>query len=100
MPPFGGFFGKFEVLRAGLQAELIPLAVLVVISSVISLGYYLKLIKIMWFDEPTEKFEAVDLSVMATVVLAAVVAGIVFMLFISELGTGGWATFAAAGLPR
>lgn len=100
LPPFGGFFGKFEVLRAGLQAELIPLAVLVVFASVISLGYYLKLIKIMWFDEPTENFEAVDLSVMATVVLSAIVAGIVFMVFISELGTGGWATFAAAGLPR
>jgi len=100
LPPFGGFFGKFEVLRAGLEAGLVPLAVLVVLASVISLGYYLKLIKIMWFDEPTEKFEAIDLSVMATVVLSAIIAGIVFMIFISELGTGGWATFAAAGLPR
>lgn len=100
LPPFGGFFGKFEVLRAGLEAGLVPLAVLVVFASVISLGYYLKLIKIMWFDEPTEKFEAIDLSVMATVVLSAIIAGIVFMIFISELGTGGWATFAAAGLPR
>ncbi|MEX1251674.1 MAG: NADH-quinone oxidoreductase subunit NuoN [Hyphomonas sp.] len=100
LPPFGGFFGKFEVLRAGLEGGLVALAVLVVFSSVISLGYYLKLIKIMWFDEPTEKFEAIDLSVMATVVLSAIIAGIVFMIFISELGTGGWATFAAAGLPR
>ena len=100
LPPFGGFFGKYEVLRAGLEAELIPLAVLVVIASVISLGYYLKLIKIMWFDEPTERFESVDMAVMGTVVISAIVVGIVFMVFISELGTGGWATFAAAGLPR
>jgi NADH-quinone oxidoreductase subunit N len=100
LPPFGGFFGKFEVLRAGLDAGLMPLAILVVIASVISLGYYLRLIKIMWFDEPTEKFENVDVSVMMTVVLSAAVAGIVFMVFISELGTGGWASFAAAGLPR
>lgn len=100
LPPFGGFFGKFEVLRAGLEAGLVPLAILVVISSVISLGYYLKLIKIMWFDEPTERFERVDMSVMGTVVLCSVVAGVVFMVFISELGTGGWATFAAAGLLR
>ena len=98
LPPFGGFFGKFEVLRAGLDAGLVPLAILVVISSVISLGYYLKLIKIMWFDEPTERFERVDVSVMGTVLLCSVVAGAVFMVFISELGTGGWATFAAAGL--
>lgn len=98
LPPFGGFFGKFEVLRAGLDAGLVPLAILVVISSVISLGYYLKLIKIMWVDEPTERFERVDVSVMGTVLLCSVVAGAVFMVFISELGTGGWATFAAAGL--
>lgn len=100
LPPFGGFFGKFEVLRAGLEAGLVPLAILVVLSSVISLGYYLKLIKIMWFDEPTERFERVDISVMGTVVLCSVVAGVVFMVFISELGTGGWATFAASGLLR
>ena len=100
LPPFGGFFGKFEVLRAGLDAGLMPLAILVVIASVISLGYYLRLIKIMWFDEPTERFENVDVSVMGTVVLSAIVAGLVFMVFISELGTGGWATFAASGLPR
>lgn len=100
LPPFGGFFGKFEVLRAGLDAGLLPLAILVVIASVISLGYYLKLIKIMWFDEPTERFENVEVSVMATVIATAVVAGLVFMIFISELGTGGWASFAAAGLQR
>lgn len=98
LPPFGGFFGKFEVLRAGLEAGLMPLAILVVIASVISLGYYLKLIKIMWFDEPTERFENVDVSVMGAVILSAVVAGIVFMVFISELGTGGWASYAASGL--
>lgn len=100
LPPFGGFFGKFEVLRAGLDAGLLPLAILVVIASVISLGYYLKLIKIMWFDEATERFETVEVAVMATVIATAVVAGLVFMVFISELGTGGWASFAAAGLQR
>lgn len=100
LPPFGGFFGKFEVLRAGLDADLLPLAILVVIASVVSLGYYLKLIKIMWFDEPTERFETVEVAVMATVIITALVAGLVFMIFISELGAGGWASFAAAGLQR
>jgi NADH-quinone oxidoreductase subunit N len=54
----------------------------------------------MWFDEPTERFERVDMSVLATVVLCSIVAGFVFMVFINELGTGGWATFAASGLVR
>lgn len=100
MPPFGGFFGKFEVLQAGLNAQLMPLVILVVISSVISLGYYLKLIKIMWFDEPAERLDPVDVSVMGVVLLSAVIAGGVFVVFISELGTGGWATIAASGLLR
>lgn len=98
LPPFGGFFGKYEVLRAGVDAGLMPLAIVLVVASVVSLGYYLRLLKIMWFDEPREAFERVDVSVLGTVVACAVVAGIVFMVFIGELGAGGWASYAAAGL--
>lgn len=98
MPPFGGFFGKYEVLMAGIAADLVPLAILLVIASVVSLGYYLRLLKIMWFDEPREAFERVDVSVLTTVVACAVIAGIIFMVFIGQLGSGGWASVAAAGL--
>jgi NADH-quinone oxidoreductase subunit N len=98
LPPFGGFFGKYEVLRAGVDADLVPLAIVLVIASVVSLGYYLRLLKVMWFDEPKEAFERVDVSVLGTVIACAVVAGVIFMIFIGELGTGGWASYAAAGL--
>ena len=97
LPPFGGFFGKWEVLNAGLDAGLLPLAVILVLASVVSLGYYLRLIKIMWFDEPTEKFEAIDGSVTFTVIASAVLTGVVFLVFIYQLS--GWAGNAAAGLP-
>jgi NADH-quinone oxidoreductase subunit N len=100
LPPFGGFFGKYEVLKAGVDADLIPLAIVLVIASVVSLGYYLRLLKIMWFDEPKETFERVDVSVLGTVLACAIVAGVIFMIFIGELGTGGWASYAAAGLGR
>ena len=96
LPPFGGFFGKWEVLNAGLDAGLLPLAVILVLASVVSLGYYLRLIKIMWFDEPTEKFEAIDGSVTFTVIASAVLTGVVFLIFIYQLS--GWAGNAAAGL--
>lgn len=97
LPPFGGFFGKWEVLNAGVDAGLVPLAIILVFASVISLGYYLRLIKIMWFDEPTERFEAVDGSVTLVVLLSALVAGILFLFFIYQLS--GWASGAALGLP-
>ncbi|KCZ50648.1 NADH-quinone oxidoreductase subunit NuoN [Hyphomonas pacifica] len=96
LPPFGGFFGKWEVLNAGLDAGLLPLAVILILASVVSLGYYLRLIKIMWFDEPTEKFEAIDGSVTFTVIASAVLTGVVFLIFIYQLS--GWAGNAAAGL--
>lgn len=98
LPPFGGFFGKYEVLRAGIDAGLIPLTIILIIASVVSLGYYLRLLKVMWFDEPKEAFERVDVTVIGTVVLSAFVAGIVFMIFIGQLGSGGWASFAASGI--
>lgn len=100
LPPFGGFFGKYEVLQAGIEADLVPLAILLVLASVVSLGYYLRLLKIMWFDEPREAFERVDASVLLTVVACAIIAGFVFMIFIGELGSGGWSSFAASGLTR
>lgn len=98
LPPFGGFWGKYEIVRAGLEGGLLPLAVILVLASVVSLGYYLRLIKIMWFDEPREAFERVDGGVLLTVLACAIMAGGVFMVFIGQIGTGGWASFAASGL--
>lgn len=95
LPPFGGFLGKWVVLEAGISAGLYPLAIVLVIASVVSLGYYLRLIKIMWFDEPTERFEAIDGSV-TLVVLASAMFVIVFMVFFFLLS--GWTTTAALGI--
>ncbi len=97
LPPFGGFFGKWEVFIAGVDANLIWLVVIAAFASVISCFYYLRLIKIMWFDEPQEKFESVDGSVMLTVLLSALLAGIIFMFFISRLA--GLTDGAVLGLP-
>ena len=51
IPPFIGFFGKFYVFIAALQQELYLLSILGVLASVISAFYYLRIIKIMYFDE-------------------------------------------------
>ena len=94
--PFGGFWGKLAIVEASLAAALLPLAILLVIASVVALGYYLRLIKIMWFYETRERFEPIDTSVILTVLFSALVAGIVFMFFINQLVT--WTDVAAAGL--
>ncbi len=51
IPPLAGFWGKFFVFKAALDAGLVWLAVIGVVLSVIAAFYYLKLIKVMWFDE-------------------------------------------------
>ena len=50
MPPFSGFFGKYYVFKAALNAGLTPVAVAGLIGSVVAAFYYLRLIKTMWFD--------------------------------------------------
>ncbi len=57
IPPLAGFFGKFYVFLAAIDANLYTLAVLGVLSSVVGAYYYLRLIKIIYFDEPAEPFE-------------------------------------------
>ncbi|WP_290782573.1 NADH-quinone oxidoreductase subunit NuoN [Arenimonas sp.] len=52
VPPFLGFWAKLEVLRAAVDSGLIWLAVLGVVCAVIGAFYYLRVIKVMFFDEP------------------------------------------------
>jgi NADH-quinone oxidoreductase subunit N len=56
IPPFGGFFAKYFVFIAAIEANLFTLAILGVLSSVVGAYYYLRIIKIMWFDEAAEPF--------------------------------------------
>lgn len=58
IPPLSGFFGKMYVVIATLQAGLGWLAVLGVISGVISGYYYLKVVKVMYFDAPAAEFDS------------------------------------------
>lgn len=57
IPPLAGFFGKFYIFLAAVNAGLVPLAVIGVLASVIGAYYYLRIVKIMYFDDPTVEFE-------------------------------------------
>ena len=58
IPPLAGFFAKFYVFLAAIQAGLYPLAVIGVLASVVGAYYYLAIVKIMYFDEPVRGFDA------------------------------------------
>lgn len=59
IPPMAGFFGKLYVFLAAIQAHLYTVAVIGVLTSVVGAYYYLRIIKIMYFDEPAEAFDPV-----------------------------------------
>ena len=56
IPPLAGFWAKWYVFLAAIDAGLYALAVIGVLASVVGAYYYLRIIKIMWFDEPVGGF--------------------------------------------
>jgi NADH-quinone oxidoreductase subunit N len=54
IPPLFGFWGKFVVFQAAVQADLVALAAIGIAASVIGAFYYIKIVKIMYFDEPAD----------------------------------------------
>ncbi|MFM1955593.1 MAG: NADH-quinone oxidoreductase subunit [Pseudomonadota bacterium] len=55
VPPTLGFYAKFAVLQAALQAGMVWLVVFAVLMAVIGAFYYLRIVKLMYFDEPKDK---------------------------------------------
>ena len=56
VPPLLGFWPKFYVFDAAVAADLTWLAVVAIATSVISAYYYLKIVKIMYFDDPAPAY--------------------------------------------
>ena len=76
IPPLAGFFGKLFVFKAAVDAGLFALAIIGVVASVISAFYYLRIIKIMYFDEPVDSLDGPltrELSLVITVTSIVVV---------------------------
>lgn len=57
IPPLAGFFGKFYVFMAAVDAGLVPLAIIGVLASVVGAYYYLRIVKIMFFDEEIDPID-------------------------------------------
>jgi len=57
IPPLSGFFGKLYVILGAIDAGQFGLAVAAVVASVIGCYYYIKVVKVMYFDEPVAAFD-------------------------------------------
>jgi NADH-quinone oxidoreductase subunit N len=57
IPPLSGFFGKLYIFLAAVQSGLWALAIIGVLTSVVGAFYYLRIVKIMYFDAPADAFD-------------------------------------------
>jgi NADH-quinone oxidoreductase subunit N len=71
IPPLAGFWAKWYVFLAAIKAGLYPLAVIGVVTSVVGAFYYLRIVKIMFFDESVEAFQPRERKISAVMVLSA-----------------------------
>ncbi len=95
IPPFSGFFGKLYVFYAAVQAGYWTLAVIGVLTSVLGAYYYLRVIKVMYFDDTQPAF---DLRAPSLSFVAAVGAIVTTLFFVFPAPIVGAAQAAAAVL--
>jgi NADH-quinone oxidoreductase subunit N len=69
IPPFSGFWAKYFIFTAAVQSGLWTLAVIGVLTSVVGAYYYIRIIKVIYFDQPAEVFDPrpASLSMLAAV---------------------------------
>ncbi len=85
IPPFAGFYGKMFVFLSAMEVGLYSLAVVGVLTSVVAAYYYLKVVKLLYFDEPVLGLERhVPFMSQATLLICALVT-VLFFLYPSVL---------------
>jgi NADH-quinone oxidoreductase subunit N len=81
IPPTAGFFAKLYVFLAAINANLTGLAVIGVVTSVVSAFYYLRVVKVMYFDEPAAVFDRpITAEIKGVVFVTAVVTMFFFVI--------------------
>jgi NADH-quinone oxidoreductase subunit N len=96
LPPLAGFFAKWHVFLAAIEAQLFVLAVIGMLASAVSAFYYLRVVKTMYFDEPKSTFLAVPNEL--NVLLAVSAFLIVTYFFTVGSPLTNWAHIAAGSL--
>ena len=96
IPPLFGFYAKFAVFYAAVEAGLFPLAVVGIAMSVIGAYYYLRIVKTMYFDEPAAPYGRGDAVEGGLIAVAAVIISPLGYLLIPALTA--WTLAAANSL--
>jgi len=81
VPPLIGFYAKYYVILAAIEADLLWLAVAVVVLSAVSAFYYLRVVAVMYFNEPERTPRQTSTPLLNVGILGMVVATILLGLF-------------------
>jgi NADH-quinone oxidoreductase subunit N len=101
LPPMVGFFAKFFVFKAAVDAGLAPLALAGAVASVIGAYYYMNIVRVMYLTEPDQPLELrLGLLHNATIGIAALIMGAGWLPFLGGLGMPELALGAAQALMR
>jgi NADH-quinone oxidoreductase subunit N len=96
IPPLAGFFGKLYIFLAAVDGGLYTLAVIAVLTSVVGAFYYLRVVKVMYFDQATEPLDRAFGPELRWVVLASTIVIVFFFVYPEPILSS--ATAAAASL--
>lgn len=95
IPPLAGFVGKLYIFQSAIRAELFGLAIIGVLASVVGAFYYLRVVKVMYFDKPEEEFDQpVSLEMNGVIIVTGAVT-LFLILFPGPLLMGAAAASAA-----
>ena len=85
IPPLAGFFTKFYIITFSIAYGLLPFAIAAILISVVAAYYYLRIVKIMYFDEPNGAIEIENITNVKAVVLFSALMNILLVIFINPL---------------
>jgi NADH-quinone oxidoreductase subunit N len=101
LPPMVGFFAKFFVFKAAIDAGLAPLAIAGAVASVIGAYYYMNIVRVMYLTEPDQPLDLrLGLLHSATIGISALIMGAGWLPFLGGLGMPELALGAAQALIR
>ena len=73
IPPLAGFFAKFYIFMAVVEAKMYALAIIGLVTTVVSTFYYLRIIKIIYFDKPNKPFDvSYDWGLKSSIILSSI----------------------------
>ena len=84
IPPLSGFFGKLYILISAIESKLYILSIIAVLTSIISAFYYLRIIKVIFFDKPINDIYINIPAISRLIIFITLIISIFLIIFLSD----------------